>query len=132
MIYFLLLLAPGNCLTFRRAFKDMRFDASTSVIFFFHFISQRLNYLDREHSTTQSRRKVCKMWGAEEGSKKVNWWIRFCVLCCQKLYDKNYFLLPSVVLFKEIQIDHQFMTTPIFWRFQNLIDIYLRKITLIW
>ena len=33
MIYFLLLLAPGNCLTFRRAYKDMRFDVSTSVIF---------------------------------------------------------------------------------------------------
>ena len=50
MIYFLLLLAPGNCLTFRRAFKDMRFDVSTSIIFFpfylatFELLRQRAQY----------------------------------------------------------------------------------------
>ena len=35
------------------------------------------------------------------------------------------FTTNKSVIFKEVQIDHQVMTTPIFWRFQNLVDIYL-------
>ena len=50
MIYFLLLLAPANCVTFRHAFKDMRFYVSTSVIFSpfylatFELLRQRVQY----------------------------------------------------------------------------------------
>ena len=65
----------------------------------------------------------------QEGHLKEN--VSLFILS-KSIVQQLIFTTNKSVIFKEIQIDHQVMTTPIFWRFQNLVDIYLRTITLIW
>ena len=82
--YAIMILTPGNCLTFRHACKNMCFDVSTSVDFFFVLSRNVWTRQIEGYDTTQSRWKVFKIWGAGEGSKKVIWRKMFCFYPAKK------------------------------------------------
>ena len=82
--YAIMILAPGNCLTFRRACKNMRFDVGTSVDFFPDFFRNVWTRQIEGYDTTQTRQKVFKFsggwWVEQEGHLKEN----VLLLSCQK------------------------------------------------
>ena len=103
--YAIMILAPGNCLTFRRACKNMRFDVGTSVDFFPDFFRNVWTRQIEGYDTTQRRRKVFKFWWGwwveQEGHLKEN--VSLFILP-KSIVQQLIFTTNKSVIFKEFKL----------------------------